>query len=383
MVQAENAICLVSCDVLGITRDYLDEASRQIESQTAIPFSSILVTSTHTHHAPSTLTVHGYPRDETFCQRVTEAVVSAARLAHARARSADPCTLHFWLGEESSVGQNSRLLLSDGTIFWVGKRDDAVRPTGPFDPELPVLTFNRPDGSLQAMLFNHSTHNIGTLKSGRRSPSFYGLTAQQIEQARGGTVLFLPGAFGSTHNLSLSCEEMVLRIKRSIEESGDLAEPRAVDQVVSNKREFTYRIRHFDEAGEDEAVTHYCRKRLSEPESVIQVFRRMREGLAPHRGEIRKTWLQVIRMGDIALVGVPGELFTKVGQRIKRRSPFRHTYVVGLANDYIGYIPDAEAYELGGYQLWTGFHSLVDEGTGERLVDEAVEMLRELAVASR
>ncbi|HID10130.1 MAG TPA: hypothetical protein EYP17_02365 [Candidatus Latescibacteria bacterium] len=87
--------------------------------------------------------------------------------------------MYFWLGEESSVGQNSRLLLEDGTIYWTGPKDDAVRPTGPFDPELPVLWFRRRDGSSETLLFNHSTHNIGTRKPGVRSPGFYGLAAQE------------------------------------------------------------------------------------------------------------------------------------------------------------------------------------------------------------
>ena len=256
-----NTLCLISCDTLGMLREDLDLAAREIERELKIPFDSILLTNTHTHHAPTTVTIHGYRRDETFCRRMIEAMVAAARQAQSRTASAGPCRLHFWQGEESSVGQNSRLLLADGTIFWVGKRDDAVRPTGPFDPDLPVLAFKRADGALQAVVFNHSTHNIGSLQPGRRSPGFYGLAAQQIEDARGGTVLFLPGAFGSTHNLSLSCEEMVLRIRRSVEESLALAEPRPVSRVISIKREFTYRVRRFDEASEDEAVSRYCRKR--------------------------------------------------------------------------------------------------------------------------
>ncbi len=95
------------------------------------------------------------------------------------------------LGEESSVGKNSRLLLSDGTIYWTGTYQDAVRPTGPFDPELPVLAFRRADGGLEAVLFNHSTHTIGTQKPGVRSPSFYGLAAQELEKERGGIICLL------------------------------------------------------------------------------------------------------------------------------------------------------------------------------------------------
>ena len=73
-------------------------------------------------------------------------------------------------------------------------------------------------------------------------------------------------------------------------------------------------------------------------------------------------------IGDIAIVGVPGEFFTVLGQEIKRRSPFRYTYVFELANDYIGYIPDRAAFGLGGYQTWTGLHSFLEPGTGEEIV---------------
>ena len=98
--------------------------------------------------------------------------------------------------------------------------------------------------------------------------------------------------------------------------------------------------------------------------------------MAPVQGEERETSLQVIRLGDIALVGVPGEMFSRLGWEIRRRSPFRHTYVIGLANDTIGYVGDLAAYQLGGYQLWAGWHSPAAPGTGEAMVEQALEMLQ-------
>ena len=68
-----------------------------------------------------------------------------------------------------------------------------------------------------------------------------------------------------------------------------------------------------------------------------------------------------------------------LGEEIKRRSPYRYTYVAELANDWIGYLPDREAFALGGYQTWTGLHSDAEPGTGERIVKEAVGMLNKLA----
>ena len=67
--------------------------------------------------------------------------------------------------------------------------DDPLRHTGPFDPQLPVLAFRGPDDKLRAVIYNHSTHTIGTRKPGVRSPSFYGLAAQELESQLGCTVV--------------------------------------------------------------------------------------------------------------------------------------------------------------------------------------------------
>lgn len=370
-------LAIVACDVLMLNRDLLDPIVDELATKCGIPAANILINTTHTHHAPSTVTIHGYPRDEVFCRRVQRGIVEAVTQANARLQ---PASLAFRLGEESSVGQNSRLLLKDQSIFWVGPRDDMVRPTGPFDPELPVLAFRDPQNKLLSLWFNHSTHTIGTRNGAVRSPSFYGLAAQELEQELGGIVGFLEGASGSTHNLVLTCDEMVLRIKNAVRQALDQAEPRPVARLTAVKRRFPYKVRTFDEAREEEAVSTYCKKRMGDrAEGVIAVFRQQRKVLAPHQGEERSTWLQVLLIGDVALVGVPAEFFTVLGQDIKRRSPFRHTYVVELANDWIGYLPDRKGFELGGYQTWTGLHSFAAPGTGEAMVTAVLGMLNDLA----
>jgi len=372
-------IAIVACDILMMTREWLDPVSDEIEKTIGIPPARVLINSTHTHHAPSTMVVHGYGLDETFSKRVQRGIVKAVKEANANLSSED-CQFYFHLGSEQTVGQNSRLLLSDGQIYWVGPRDNFVRPTGPFDPELPVFSFRDPAGKLRAVIFNHSTHTIGTEHPGQRSPSFYGLAVQELETELGGTFCFLEGASGSTHNLNLSCDEMAKRIKAVVRDSLSQSKPRPVEKLGALKRPFKFKVRNFDEQSEEKAVTRYCRKYApAQADQIIPVFRHMRQELAPKRGQPRETWLQVLRIGDVAIVGVPAEFFTQLGLDIKNRSPFRYTYVAELANDWIGYIPNQEGHKLGGYQCWTGFHSYAEPGTGERMVDEAVSLLKELA----
>jgi hypothetical protein len=370
-------LVLVACDVLMMDRDLLDPAAEEVAAACGVPVGHVLVNCTHTHHAPSTATIHGYARDERFCRDVQRAIVRAAKAADA---DRAPAALHFRLGEESSVGQNSRLLLKDDTVFWIGSREDAVRPTGPFDPELPVLCFRGADGRPRATVFNHSTHTIGARQPGKRSPAFYGLACQELEREAGGVFQFLEGASGSTHNLAVKPDEAVVRIKRAVADATAKATPRPVPRLVGVRRPFAFKVRRFDEAKEDAAVSAYNRKRAGvQAEAYTEVFRRQRAALAPQQGQERTTVIQAVLLGDVAIVGVPAEYFTALGQDIKRRSPFRYTYVAELANDYVGYLPDRAAFGLGGYQTWTGLHSFAEPGTGERMADAAVGLLEELA----
>lgn len=373
-------LAIVACDILMITRDLLDPAVKQITEATGIPGERVLINCTHTHHAPSTVRVHGYDRVPAFCEEVQRKIVQAVKDANTNL-SKGGCEFLFHLGREETVGMNSRLMLGDSTIFWIGDKSDAVRPTGPFDPELPVLAFRDSQRQMKALIFNHSTHTIGVRSGAKRSPSYYGLAAQELETELGGVVSFLEGASGSTHNISglVPVPVAIQRVKEAVNAALVQAQPQRVDKLAAIKRPFTFKVRRFDEAKEDAAVASYCNKRAAQrADSTIEVFRKMRAKLAPQQGQERTTWLQAVRIGDVAIVGVPAEFFTKLGLDIKNRSPFRHTYIAELANDWIGYVPDADAFKLGGYQVWTGFHSYCEPGTGERIVDEVVGMLNEL-----
>ncbi len=375
----DGKLALVACDVLFVERDFVDAALRRIDNSTGIAPQRILVSATHTHHAPTTATLHGYEREVEFVRRLEDAIVASVEQAD-RNLGEPGAEVLFELGEEKTVGANSRVLLSDDSIWWIGSLDDAVRSTGPFDPELPVLAF-RDRHKLRAVLYNHATHTIGTRTPGVRSPSFYGLAAQELEAQLGAPVAFFEGASGSTHNITgVPVDEAVRRMKRAVRQALAEAEPVEVTRLESIKRPFTFRVRTFDESVEDDKVARYCRKRApAHADKIIEVFRDMRKTLEPDQGKERSTVLQAMALGEVAIVGVPAEYFTLFGVDIKRRSPFKHTIVIELANDWIGYLPDREAHRLGGYQTWMGLHSYAEPGTGERVADEVVSMLEELA----
>ena len=83
-------VALIACDVLMIERDVLDRAARRVEQATGVPFDHILINATHTHHAPTTVTIHGYERDEAFTRQVEDKIVQSGREGRPPARAVPP-----------------------------------------------------------------------------------------------------------------------------------------------------------------------------------------------------------------------------------------------------------------------------------------------------
>ena len=377
-------VAIVACDVLWVTRKIVDAALAEIEKTTGIAPANVLVNATHTHSAPGVAPAHAFGWSEKFAGEVQRGIVRAVQEANARLAGGE-ASCFYHLGEEKTVGANSRLQLPDGNITWLNIKpaaDAGAKPTGPFDPQLPVLDFRGPDGKSRALLFNHSTHTIGT-RAGKdiRSPSFYGLAAQELEASLGGRITFLEGASGSTHVIDgMPVFLAIERMKQAVLDAKAKAVHRPVTRLVSLKKLFTYRVRTFDDKAEDEKIARYMNAHVPQSAARIrEVFANMRRELQPQQGQERTTVLQVMLIGDVAIAGVPAEYFTGLGVDIKKRSPIKDTFVAELANDWIGYLPDRAAHQLGGYQTWTGLHSYAEPGTGERVADEIVAMLKEAA----
>ncbi|MDI3317025.1 MAG: hypothetical protein QJR14_05350 [Bacillota bacterium] len=82
--------------------------------------------------------------------------------------------------------------------------------------------------------------------------------------------------------------------------------------------------------------------------------------------------------GELRLAAVPGELYHRPGDAI-RRSGGRPTLLLGYANGYLGYIPEASAYGQADYEVLT---SPFGPGAAEEMVSAFRELLAALEVAA-
>jgi hypothetical protein len=91
--------------------------------------------------------------------------------------------------------------------------------------------------------------------------------------------------------------------------------------------------------------------------------------------------LQAVRIGEVLLLGVPGEPFAETGLALKAQSPLPRTMVLGLANAYYGYLPTPEQIRLGGYETWVGTHRLEPEAV-PKMSAVLLRLAAELATGS-
>ena len=85
------------------------------------------------------------------------------------------------------------------------------------------------------------------------------------------------------------------------------------------------------------------------------------------------TEIDILRINDAILITIPGELFCKLGLKIKTILSPKIAMIVGYANDYIGYIPTKEAFSQGGYEVEI---SLFADEVGNILINEIETLVK-------
>jgi hypothetical protein len=88
--------------------------------------------------------------------------------------------------------------------------------------------------------------------------------------------------------------------------------------------------------------------------------------------------IQAMRIGNTAIVGLPGEPFVEGQLRLKMASPAAHTIVAHCTSHYAGYLPTREAVPRGGHECETRFWSKLEPDALDTVIDAAVEVLNEL-----
>ena len=388
----DTRAALVALDLVSIPETFVAEARRLIETRTGIPATRVMISATHSHTGP----IMGSRLQGSDSKAAKIAADYHKALPGLIADSVEkavadlqPAKVSAAAGHEDSISFIRRFLMKDGSTGWnPGKLNPAiVEPRGEIDPSVPVVYFEGADRKPLATYVNFANH-LDTVGGMEYSADYPYTLAKILADVKGPDMLtaFTIGTAGNINHIDVKSgtpqkgnEEAarigtilageVLRTFRHLKgmEAGAIQGSR---RIVPLK---TPSVTADDVKRAQEIVARYGEPGASPFYDQVKAFKVLE--LKERSGKPIDAEVQVITIGDeIAWVALPGEIFVELGKALKLASPYPITIIAELANGSIGYIPDRRAFPQGAYEV---ISTRAVEGSGERMVEAAIEMLIE------
>jgi neutral ceramidase len=398
---------LVSCDLTSVDLYISQRARRIISEKTGIPVSNILIAATHTHTAPlyHSVRVDIFHKNaienfggedpnnlENYKDKLITGIVESVVDAKNNLRPLQLKTGITWQtglsfyrrfylksGSESLRHPGSSVRMNPGR-----KNPDIIRPAGRIDPEVGIILMSDPTTQLPAIsLVNFALH-LDT-RGGTEFSADYPFYLEKYLQSEFGeqfTSFFVTGACGNINHINvdddhrLTTEEIGTALFQTVLKELKWLEP--VGQPLLGITSKTIQIPFQRFTREQIKKAHLDIHKMGTKDipwldqvqaySIVSIESRKSQNLAVE--------IQALRFSEnVALVGLPGELFVELGLAIKKASPFKTTLVLELCNDSPGYIPTKEGFDQGDYEI---VNSRIEKGGGEKMVEIAVILLNEL-----
>ncbi|MBN2456289.1 MAG: neutral/alkaline non-lysosomal ceramidase N-terminal domain-containing protein [Sedimentisphaerales bacterium] len=393
---SDRRIALLSTDLCGLEQDKVAMMRDYIASKTSIYAEDVLICTTHTHGGPITYNDPYLPAVEpeiidNFLKKAASAVILANE-------NLSDSNLYIGYNKEERISFNRRLKCKDSKIHsnWENFPDDFVfGPSGPIDPLVTTLTVQQ-NSRPKAAMVNFALHPaILAGDNHLYTADFCGYLAEAMTKIFDNDFItgFFNGCCGNINHIDYTDPTqgrgymMAQRVGYMLAVS---AKEAINNQIPINGNEIAVsrqivpigRIKINDEQlkwAEDILAKaknnpgHWQIDGLSE-----EVYAKMWVQMHEVQNEIE---IMAIRIGDLGIVGFPGELFCELGMQIKKQSKSKHTIVIELANGWIKYIPTATAIQEGGFGADIGT-TRYEKGTGEKLVNVALKQLEELFSSS-
>ena len=399
----ERRVAVVSADSIGFGRtlsgdgrDFVAEVREKIRSACGIPPNHVLISATHAHSTPETVGLRrllDHPGTAAWVETLQDQLASAVALAD---RDRAPARLKRAVGRADGLAWSRRILGRDGKLYsWTRRPPDGqIADWGAHDPEATLLLFER-DGASSIALIHFACHPVTVQVQPLISADFPGVAATLVEGSGVGCgcCLYLQGAAGDVNPLRgttdfhdvrryglLLAGEVLKQIALLSAPDHPVAPPRvgAASRTVSLPSrdlpplsEVLEDHRRGEEAVRQARTDEERQKAERALLGLTERLERVRRGDAPVSAEV-----QALRVGDVALVGIPGEPFAQMGLDLKRTAPT--ALCLGYANGYIGYLAPPPAWAQGGYEVSLGTWSIVGPQAFDLLLDTAKSLVEEV-----
>ena len=388
-------VCMVDRRNVALIRD-------AVGCRCDVPPENVVVHATHTHSGPAPNSRFCFGFDFEPYRKPAEDFLTLAASAVAMANeNLSGAKISIGQASEDRISFNRRLRRKDGStqMNWEAlapgfDRDEIDAAWGPIDPEVTCLVVERGDGPAAALV-NFGLHPaILAGDNWLYSADYPGALAEAMRGIHGDqfTTLFLNGCCGNTNHIDYREPsqgrgfQQVQRVGHILAATASRA-MRAALPVAAGRVAVSSRKVPLERIKIDEDLRGRCEKILEDrpdgsPKGQVDglpdaYFAEVRLGMYKKQSEPDAVEVTALRLGEVGLVGLPGEAFCELGIAIKQDSPTPNTLVAGLTNDCVGYLPTEESFAHGGYETTVG-STMYESGAGESLVKSALSQLRGL-----
>jgi hypothetical protein len=301
-------------------------------------------------------------------------ILAYLRLAPAEARFAEGCL--------EGVAYNRNYVRRDGYLqtFHPGAEQYAGTMAG-IDPALPVLVFES-EGKKLGALISYACHQdcTGSEVDGYSS-DYSGVMAKELKRIYGEDFVsvFMIGTAGDINHCPNDASvklppfwyrEIGKRAASAAQAAIEKAEPIGGKGIDVVKEEVKIPRRNGRDAKEAERMESFLEK------GSLMRARNLFYYRATNREEYSLLPLQCIRVGDVGIYVMPGEIYVNFGLKLKEKSKFAHNLVVENSNAFGGYIPTPEAFaenaDLYETSLCPGSRHIPE--AGDMMVEKLLEM---------
>ena len=398
IIEEENAgTVLVSLDLLFTSVEFATKLRMQIHEITGIPFEHIMVVCTHTHTGCAIdCDVWGFTGKPEYLDLVEKQTIEAV---HAAWDSRAEVKMGVASGFDARFNFCRDWYTVDGYIVMNPghkNKDKLVKPYAAVDHSVNVMRFDDPNGKPKCFVINYANHLDTTkasdgLKFGADYAGYMRLALQK-EYGDNVTVLFLNGCcanvnhydYGNHYDRTTHCRPGVIpaeEIGNGLAETVKNLCPPLVTDDKAIRIDGRSRMHITSRRKATRAQKEWAQKTLEDMNAGKNVHKReqllvdMYLNEDPSIPDIMDIEIQVLQIGPWAIVGLPGEIYSDIGLKIKANSPFANTVVVELANGYRGYMSPDLIQRAGNYE---GIYSMVAYtglGTADVLINGSTTML--------
>ena len=394
-------LVMVTLDLLFFSKKYVKIVRNRVNERCGICGKNIMISCSHTHSGPwasGKLDIESLEAGSTasteYISFVVKQIIDVICEAKARAVSAEFGYGVDVCGAESGVGGNRRF------------------PGGPHDPLVSVMAIRTSDGEVLGAIVNYTLHptfihewsTVVTadypcyLKlllnekwpnayfgfaqgcSGNQSSRYYRCGESYDEAERVGRKLGAVAAgiiermqWKSEIELKIVSDEIEITL-RTFGSEEDLVKQVEID---TKRYQEMYTKYGKSEKREEYYLWQNANLKMLGSEDQLGYVRLMNRGVKIELLEDEApAEYQLFKIGDVCVIGCPGEIFVEYGLYMKAMAGFGTVIVNELTNGCLpGYLYTPESLVTGGYETDT---SMLDNTFGRRMMDTVLELAQKL-----